>query len=64
MAFTLGGAAGLVCLGFLARETTIASAWMATAGIYMVAVPGYLVLGRVARRYQRAAIEQALRASA
>ena len=64
MAFTLGGAAGLVCLGFLARETGIANAWMATACIYMVAVPGYLALGRIARRYERAAIEQPLRASA
>lgn len=64
MAFTLGGAAGLVCLGFLARETSIATAWMATACIYMLAVPGYLALGRVARRYERATIEQPLRASA
>jgi MFS family permease len=64
MAFTLGGAAGLVCLGFLANETSIANAWMATACIYMLAVPGYLALGRVARRYGRAAIEPPLRASA
>ena len=64
MAFTLGGAAGLVCLGFLAREAGIANAWLATACIYMVAVPGYLGLGRVARRYERVKIEQALRATA
>lgn len=64
MAFTFGGAAGLVCLGFLARQSGIASAWMATACIYMLAVPGYLALGRVAGRHGRAAIEPPLRASA
>ena len=64
MAFTLGGAAGLVCLGFLARETSIANAWLVTAGLYALAVPAYLALGRVARRYERATIEQPLRASA
>jgi MFS family permease len=64
MAFTLGGAAGLVCLGFLARETSIANAWLVTASLYLVAVPGYLLLGRVARRYERGAVVDDVRAIA
>jgi MFS family permease len=61
MAFTLGGAAGLVCLGYLARETSIGTAWLVTASIYALVAPGYLVLGRVARRHQRPAVESPLR---
>lgn len=57
MAFTLGGAAGLVCLGWLARETSIASAWLVTASLCAVAGPGYLALGRVAQRHARATLE-------
>ena len=64
MAFTLGGAAGLVCLGVLARETSIAHAWLVTAALYLVAVPGYLLLGRVARRYERSVVAGPLRATA
>jgi MFS family permease len=64
MAFTFGGATGLVCLGWLARETSIANAWLLAAGLYVLAVPGFLALGRVARRAERATVEQALRATA
>ena len=64
MAFTLGGAAGLVCLGWLADQTSIANAWLVTAGVYVVAVPGYLALGRVAQRHGRRTVEEAVRASA
>jgi hypothetical protein len=64
MAFTLGGAAGLVCLGLLARETSIAHAWGVTASLYFVAVPGYILLGRIARRYERDSTPHALRVTA
>ena len=64
MTFTLGGATGLVCLGWLARETSIATVWLVSAGIYALAVPGYFVLDRVARRHERVPVEEPLRASA
>jgi len=64
MAFTLGGAAGLVALGSLARATTIADAWLVAAGLCAAAVPGYLALGRVARRYERTAAAEPVRATA
>lgn len=64
MAFTLGGAAGLVCLGLVARGSSIANAWLIAALLYAAAVPAYLALGRVARRHERPAVEQPLRASA
>jgi DHA3 family tetracycline resistance protein-like MFS transporter len=62
MAFTLGGATGLACLGWVARETSIAHAWFISACLFAVAVPGYLALGRVGRRTQ-AGVVQELRAS-
>lgn len=49
MAFTLGGASGLVCLGWVAREYGIATAWLMAAAIYAVIAPGFLLLGRAAR---------------
>jgi MFS family permease len=64
MAFTLGGAAGLVCLGWVARESGIGTVWLISAILYALAIPGYLALGRVARRCEREAVEQPLRASA
>lgn len=64
MAFTLGGAAGLVCLGWLARSTSIAHAWMVTACLYAVAVPLCLAIGRLAARGEESpAVDQPLRAS-
>jgi MFS family permease len=62
MAFTFGGAAGLVCLGLLARETSISAAWLVTGALYALAVPGYLLLGRVARRHRAPTIEPAVAA--
>jgi MFS family permease len=62
MAFTLGGAIGLVCLGWLARETSIANAWLLSAGIFVLAAPGFLALGSVARRHDRLVAKQSLRA--
>jgi MFS family permease len=64
MAFTLGGAAGLVCLGWLARSTSIANAWMVTAALYACAAPACLALGRRALRSLPPVVEQRLRASA
>ena len=64
MAFTLGGATGLASLGWLAQQTSITEAWVLCACAYAVAVPGYLLLGRVARRQAPSAVAPALRASA
>ena len=64
MAFTLGGATGLVCLGWVARETSIATVWLISSGLYALAIPGYLALERVARRQEPVAVEEPLRASA
>jgi MFS family permease len=55
MAFTFGGATGLVCLGLLARGTGIATAWLVSAGVYALAALGFVALGRVARRSERPA---------
>jgi len=46
MAFTFGGGAGLVALGWLALSTDIGIAWMASALIYAVAAPCFLILRR------------------
>jgi MFS family permease len=64
MAFTLGGAAGLVCLGLVARASGIGTVWVITAILYAVAAPGYLLLARIARRLDHAPIVEPLRASA
>jgi MFS family permease len=50
MSFTLGGATGLVCLGWVARDSGIATAWLASAAIYALVAPGFLLLGRLASR--------------
>jgi len=63
MAFTFGGAAGLVCLGWVARETSIAQAWLVSAVLYAVTIPGFLAIGRAARRYEPVRVSEALRAS-
>ena len=48
--FTLGGATGLVSLGLVARHFGIPAAWAVSATLFLLMAPGYLVLGRVARR--------------
>jgi MFS family permease len=48
--FTLGGALGLVSLGLVARRLGIPAAWAVSAALFALLAPGYLVLGRVARR--------------
>jgi len=46
----LGGAAGLVVIGLIARGFGVPAAWYVSAAVIALAAPGYLVLGRVARR--------------
>ncbi len=60
MTWTLGGAIGLVCLGWIARDRSIATAWLASAIICSVAAPAFIALGRVARRCERRTLERAL----
>ena len=50
MAFTLGGGAGLVCLGLVARDLGMATAWICSAIVVLLAAPGFVALGRLARR--------------
>lgn len=64
MAFTLGGATGLVCLGFVALYTHIAVAWLVSASLYLVVARGYVWLGRTASRHGRGVVDAPLRASA
>jgi predicted MFS family arabinose efflux permease len=44
MAFTLGGGAGLVCLGLLARGNGIPAAWLAAGVLVILAAPGFFLL--------------------
>lgn len=53
MAFTFGGATGLVCLGLVARGYGIGTVWVITAILYAAVAPGYLLLARIARRLDR-----------
>jgi MFS family permease len=52
---TLGGALGLVCIGFVAREGGIPAAWGTSALVLGLMAPGFVVLGRFARRLHVAA---------
>jgi MFS family permease len=45
MAFTLGGAVGLVCLGLVARSEGIPTAWLCAAAVLAATFVGYLGLG-------------------
>lgn len=47
---TFGGALGLLTFGLVARAYGIPSAWWCSALVFAVTAPGFLVLGRVARR--------------
>jgi len=48
--WTLGGAAGLIAIGLIARNAGIPVGWYVSAAVIALAAPGYLLLGRVARR--------------
>lgn len=50
MAFTFGGSAGLIALGLVARGFGIPAAWLCSAAIIGLTLPGYLLLGRAAQR--------------
>ena len=49
MSFTIGGATGLVSLGWLARSAGIPAAWTICALILVALAPAYLLLGRAQR---------------
>jgi len=49
MFFTLGGGAGLACMGWVARSAGIPTAWLASALVFAVTAPGFLILGRLVR---------------
>jgi MFS family permease len=53
MSFTLGGGIGLVCLGFVARGSGIPAAWLLSAAVLALTAPGFLLLGRIARKQER-----------
>ncbi len=46
MAFTLGGGLGLICLGLLARQSSIALAWGVSATLLILVAPAFLLLAR------------------
>jgi MFS family permease len=46
MFFTLGGGAGLVCIGLVARAYGISTAWLVSAAVFTLCAPGFLLLGR------------------
>jgi MFS family permease len=47
MAFTLGGAGGLVCLGLVARGAGIPTAWLCSAAILAATSAGYIGINRL-----------------
>ena len=48
MVGTLGGGAGLVAIGFVARDHGAATAWAVCATLFALTAPAYLLLGRLA----------------
>lgn len=47
---TLGGSLGLMTIGLVARAHGIPSAWWCSAVIFAAVAPGFIALGRIARR--------------
>lgn len=45
---TLGGGAGLVVIGVVARDQGIPAAWLVSAALFLVSAPAFLLLGRFA----------------
>ena len=56
MCFTLGGGAGLVCIGLAARDLGIPIAWGISATMLVLTAPGFLILGRQAQRVPALAV--------
>jgi len=50
MSWTFGGAFGLIVAGLVARAAGMPPAWLGMGAALLVAAPGYLLLGRLARR--------------
>lgn len=50
MSFTLGGGAGLVCIGLIARDFGVQAAWLSCATVVSATAIGFVMLARVARR--------------
>ncbi|MET0154223.1 MAG: MFS transporter [Candidatus Binatia bacterium] len=48
MVGTLGGGAGLIAIGFVARDQGVGVAWMVSAVLFLVTAPAYLLLERLA----------------
>jgi MFS family permease len=48
MVGTLGGGAGLIAIGFVARDYGIPAAWMVSAVLFLATAPAYLLLERLA----------------
>ena len=48
MVGTLGGGAGLIAIGFVARDHGIPAAWLVSAVLFLAAAPAYLLLERLA----------------
>jgi MFS family permease len=49
MSFTIGGAMGLLTLGWVARSAGIPVAWTMCALVLVAVAPAFLVIGRIAR---------------
>jgi MFS family permease len=45
---TLGGGAGLVVIGFVARDHGIPASWLLSAALFLATAPAFLLLGRFA----------------
>jgi MFS family permease len=58
MCFTLGGGAGLVCIGLAARDLGIPIAWGISSTMLVLTAPGFLMLGRQAQRAAPSAVNQ------
>jgi len=55
MCLTLGGGLGLVCIGLIARDFGIPTAWLVSASLLALTTPGFVILERRAQRAVSAA---------
>jgi len=59
MVGTLGGGAGLIAIGFVARDQGIPAAWMVSAVLFLASAPAYLLLERFAAAANRVPTDEA-----
>jgi MFS family permease len=59
MVGTLGGGAGLIAIGFVARDQGIPAAWMVSAVLFLASAPAYLLLERFAAAANRLRSDEA-----